>query len=80
MDRVGAGFFRRVDQPIDPQVAFTRRARTNQAGFIGIAHVQRGAVALRVHRDRRQAELAAGARDPDGDLAAVGDQNLFQSE
>ena len=40
--------------------------------------MERVAVELGVHGDRGDAELAAGADDPDGDLAPVGDQDLVE--
>jgi len=43
----------------------------------GVAHVERGAVALRVDRNRRRPHLAARTDDAHGDLAAIGDQNLL---
>ena len=40
--------------------------------------MQRVAVELGVHGDRGDAELAGGARDAHGDLAAVGDEDPLQ--
>src|SRR5262249_61242541 len=41
-------------------------------------HAAGVAVELRVHRDSRDAELAARAHDPDRDLASVGDEHLVE--
>src|SRR5262245_23202127 len=44
-------------------------------GLIGHLDVQRVAVGVAVHGDRRIAELSNGSDDPDRDLAAVRDQD-----
>ena len=44
--------------------------------LVGLQPVQRVAVLVRVHRDGLRAELVRGAERPDGDLAAVGHQDL----
>src|SRR4029434_4578540 len=41
-------------------------------------HVQRISVSLGIDRDRLDAEPPAGADDPAGDLAAIGDQDLVE--
>jgi hypothetical protein len=41
--------------------------------------MERSAIALGIDRDRRQLHLAARADNPNGDLAAVGDENLLHS-
>ena len=45
---------------------------------VGEADVEALAVGGRVHGDGLDAELAAGADDADGDLAAVGDQDALE--
>ncbi|GGN14349.1 hypothetical protein GCM10011578_042000 [Streptomyces fuscichromogenes] len=49
------------------------RARQPYGG-VGHARVERVLVGVRVHGDGPDAEFGAGAEDPAGDLAAVGDQ------
>ena len=78
VDAVGARFLRGVDDRVDAQVAFARRARADRVRLVRVAHVQRRPIAFGVDGDRRHAQLAAGADDAHRDLAAVGDQNLFQ--
>jgi hypothetical protein len=41
--------------------------------------VERIPIAFGVDGDGRHAQLAAGADDANGDLAAIGDQNLLQN-
>jgi hypothetical protein len=45
-------------------------------GFVRVTDVDRAEVGVGVNRGRGDAELAAGAHDAYGDLAAIGDQNL----
>src|SRR5439155_20871364 len=59
------------------QVAVARRARSDRVRLVGAADVQRGAIALGVHGDRRDVHLAARADDAHGDLAAVRDQDFL---
>src|SRR4029077_10390143 len=77
MHGVSAGFFRGLEDAIDPKVAVARRAAANRVGLVRQPHVERGPVALGVHGYRRNAHLAARTTDPDGDFAAVSDQNLL---
>jgi hypothetical protein len=44
--------------------------------LVGDPDVQRVAVGLRVDGDRSDPELAERPEDPDGDLAAVGDEHF----
>ena len=60
------------------QVALRRRARPDQPRLVGAPHVQRAAIGLRVDGDRADPELAQGAEDTDGDLAAIGDEHLAE--
>ena len=58
------------------EVALGRRAGPEQVRLVGGGDVQRAAVGLRVDGDGADPELAQGAEDTDGDLAAIGDQDL----
>ena len=46
-------------------------------GLVGLQPVQRVAVLVREHRDGLRAEFVRGTERPDGDLTAVGDQDLL---
>ncbi len=46
--------------------------------LIGKAHMQRQRIVRGMDRDRREAGIGCGARDADGDLAAIGDQELLE--
>ena len=77
MHGVGAGLLRGVDDRVDAQVAFARRARADRPRLVGEPHVQRGAIAFRIHRGRGDAHVAARTNHAHGDLAAIGDQDLL---
>jgi hypothetical protein len=49
-------------------------------GFVGVAHMERGPVGVRIDRGRAQSALAARAQDAHGDLAAIGNQDLAEHE
>ncbi len=78
MDGVDAGDRRRRQDRGDVQVALAGRGRSNADRFVGQADVHGVRVGGGMHRDGADAHLAAGAVDAQGDLAAVGDENLFE--
>lgn len=78
MNGVGARRAGGFDQPVDPEIALSRRARADRTRLVGEAYVTRAAVDLRVDRHGRQAHLPAGANHPDGNLAPVRDQDFAQ--
>ena len=80
MDRIGAAFFCRVEDAIDSQVTLAGRRRSDRHCLIGIKDMKRGAVGVRVNGHGRVSELATGADDAHGNLAAIGDQNLHGSQ
>ena len=65
----------RFDEPADVQVTLGRSRRSDRNGKVGLQHVGSQAIGLRVHRHGLDAELAAGPKDTDGDLAPVRDQD-----
>ncbi len=75
MDALRAGTQRHLDQLLDDQIALARGRRADQMRLVGDARVQRACVGLGVDRDHAQAEPLCGARDANGDLAAVGNQD-----
>ncbi len=79
MDGVGAGRAGSVDDAVDAEVTLAGRARADGDRRIGHAHMAGRAIAVRIDRHRRNAHLAARANDPDGDLAAVSDQESAQN-
>ena len=67
---------RRFDDAVYAQITFRRRCGADQIGLVGLQHVQGAAVRFRVDGYRDYAHLPASAYDANGDLAAIGDQNL----
>jgi hypothetical protein len=77
MHGVGARLLRGVDDSIDPEITVPRRASADRVRLVGVPHVERGSIALGVDGDRRNAHFTACAGNPNGDFAAVGDENLL---
>ncbi len=79
MDGVAARLARHPDHLGDRQIGRDRpQPGADTIGLVGLEPVQRELVLLGIDRDRALAELVGGAQDADGDLAAVGDQDLFE--
>ena len=76
MDGVHALVQRGGEELFHVQVGLARRGRADQHGFFGVAHVQRVRVRFGVDRHGADAEFLAGADDPDGDFAAVDDEDF----
>ena len=76
VDRLGAGALGRVEHALLVQVALGRRAGPEQVRLVRGGDVQRAPVGLRVDGDGGDLELAQRAEDADGDLPAIGDQDL----
>ena len=77
MHRVAAALLRQVDNLRHVEVGGGAGPLQRDHGG-GAPRVQRVGVVLGVHRDGGDAHLRGGAGDADGDLATVGDQQLFQ--
>ena len=73
VDGVGAGGRRRGDEGLGVEVS------RHFDGAVGDVDMERPALGGLVGRDRLDSELPAGARDPNGDLAAVCDQDALES-
>ena len=78
MHRVRSDGTRDLDQARDIEVTVARRGRTDGNRTISHLHMQRVGVGLRIDRHRLNPEAARGARDPDRDLPAVGDQQAAE--
>ncbi len=71
MERLGAGALGGIQDPLLVEIAIRRSARADEIRLVGEAGVQRSAVGLGVHGDRRDPELAKRSEDADCDLAAI---------
>ena len=78
MNRVCIGHFSRAQNARDVAIALIARGRANTHVFISHPDVQGIAVGLRVNGDRLQAQLFAGADNPQRDFAAVRNENFFE--
>ena len=77
MDRVTTRAERRLHDRVVAQVALGRRAGTEHDDPVGAARGEPVAIGLGGGDHRFEAELLAGAHDPERDLAAVGDQDAL---
>ena len=80
MDRVGPGDLGGGDEIRDLEVGDAAGRRADAHVVVGEADVQRLPVGLAVDGDGLDAQFAAGADDPQGDLAAVRDQDLLEHQ
>ncbi len=78
MDRVGLGDLGGRNDGRDVQVRGGRRIGADADVFVGETHVKSIAVGLAVDGNSPDAELPAGRDDAQGDLPAVGDQDLLE--
>ena len=78
MDRLGSGLLRGLDDLLDVEVALGRDRGADQEGLVGLAHVRRVAVDLRIDGDRADPHLLQGPGDADRDLAAIGYEDLLE--
>ena len=69
-----------LDDPLDVEVALHGRhvGVADEVRLVGLEAVRHHAVDVAVDGDRAEAHLGAGAAHADGDLAAVGDQDLLE--
>src|ERR1019366_5885782 len=75
---VGAVAAGGVEDAVDAEVAFGRGAGADVGGLVGHADVEGGAVGVGEDSDAGDAHFAQRAYDADGDLAAIGDQDLAE--
>ncbi|KAF5059539.1 hypothetical protein DSECCO2_334860 [anaerobic digester metagenome] len=78
VDRLGPGLSRHVADPLLVEVTLRRVRLPDAERLVGVLDVERVVVRLGVDRDRVDAQFPAGTHDPDGDLAAVGNQDLVK--
>ena len=76
MHRIGAGLPARVEDALDAQIALARGRRPDLNRLVGDPDMQRAAIGLRIDGDCGDSEPLRRAHDPDGDLAAIRDENF----
>ncbi len=77
MDCIGTGPCCDVEQFGDVQVRVRARGTAQCVGLVAEADVQRVGIRVRIHRHGCQFRIGASPGNPDGDFAAVGDQDLL---
>ena len=67
-----------LDDSRDGEVTLCGCCGTDAHGFIGGAHVEGSAIGIGIDGDRCDAEPLAGTDDAEGDLATIGDEELWE--
>ena len=67
-----------ANQPVDAQIALFARAFTNTDGFISHLNMHGVGIRFRINRHGADVQVLAGANDPDGYLAAVGNEDFLK--
>ena len=78
MHRVGAGDLAGREQRGHVEIAVLRRRRADADALVGEAHMHGVGVGGGMHRDGGDAQFLARAQDAQGDLAAIGYQDLVE--
>ena len=78
MQRIAASGLRGRDHFGDVEIGASTGSR-QRTSLVGLAHMQRGGVVIRIDGDGGQPGFGRGARDPDGDFAAIGDQHFSKA-
>src|SRR6266568_3173495 len=78
MNGIDIGDFGGADDAVNAQVTLAAGGFTDANRFVGHLDVHRVGVRLGIDRDSPNVQLLTGANDADGDLAAIGHQNLLK--
>src|SRR4030095_3299664 len=78
MNRFGARFLCGANDLVDHQVALICRRGPNMYRLIGNPNVQRSPIRIRIHGDRRYAQLPPRSCDTHRDLSSIGDQEFLE--
>ena len=78
MDGLGSAFLGGIQGFVDSKIAFLGGRRTEAVGLIRHSDVHGMAVRLGENDHRRDAQVTAGADDPDGYFSPIGDQDLLE--
>ena len=76
MDRLHVADLRGADHAVDLQVALRRLGQADAIGLVRQRQVGRAAVGLAENGHGLDAQLAAGTKNPQGDLTPVGNENV----
>ena len=78
MDGVDVGDFGCADHRGNIQIALRQLGRANADSFVSKADMQRVAVGFAIDSNGANAQFFTGTDHPQGNLSAIGDQNLFE--
>ena len=78
MNGIRADFTSNADDARRVEVTLSRPCRPATNRFIRRAHMQCGLIRFRVDRHRSDPHLTTGPRNPNRDLATIGDQNFLE--
>ena len=67
-----------ADDAVNAQITFRGRGFADANGLVGHLHVHGIGIHLRINGHGADVQFFASADDPDGDFAAVGDQDFFK--
>jgi hypothetical protein len=79
VDGTRAGLAGNIDDLVAAQVGFARRGWSQAVSLVGIAHVKRLAVGIRINCHGLDAQLPAGAQDAHSNLPSVGYQCFIKT-
>ena len=66
------------EQLVDVEVALRRGQAAEGVGLVCVGNMQRRAISVGIDGNTAHAELAEGAKDPDGDLPAIRDEDFLE--
>ena len=78
MNGIHIGDFSRADHRRNIEITLTQLRRTNADGFVRETHREGVAIGLAINGNRSNAQFFAGADDAQGNLAAIGYQDLLE--
>ena len=78
MNGLGPGLLTGGHDPIDDEIRFRGRRRADVDGLVGHRHMERVAIGVRIDRHRGNSHTAGGFDDTAGNLAPIGDEDLFE--
>ena len=76
MNRIRTAIAGDLKNAISPQVRIHRRSGSKAVSLIRMLHMQCAAIRIGIDGNRRDAQLAAGAKQTQRDLAAIGNQDF----
>src|SRR3546814_4814654 len=76
MHRIGAGTLDGVEDPVDDDIGLAGRRGADMDGLVGLLHMQRVGIGIRIDGDRLDAHLLRRPDDPAGNLTTIGNEDF----